>query len=323
MYLAADIGGTKTHLSLYEQENEKFIPIKEKKFPSGHYFSLEKILQEFLSPSEKIEKACFGVAGPVHEEKCETPNLAWLIDSNSLKKELKTQKVVLINDLVANAYGIKTLSEKDFFVLNPGKSFLKNNQTIVSAGTGRGGVGLFFDGKTHKPFASEGGHCDFFVRNKEESDLFFYLQKKYGAHISVERVLSGPGLENIYLYLVEAHLYTQSPLEKTKEKSLAQIISEKALSKECSLCEKALDFFVSFYGAEAGNSVLKFYALGGVFLGGGIAPKILDKLKTPLFMQSFINKGRMKSLLSNVPVKVILNEETALLGSAYYAKHIL
>lgn len=323
MYLAADIGGTKTHLALYEQENEGYIPIKQKKFPSGQYSSLEKILQEFLSPSEKIEKACFGVAGPIHEEKCETPNLAWLIDSNSLKKELKTQKVVLINDLVANAYGIKTLSEKDFFVLNQGKSSLKGNQTIVSAGTGLGEVGLFFDGESHRPFASEGGHCDFFVRNKEECDLFFYLQKKYGEHISIERVLSGPGLENIYQYLVETHLHTQSPLEKTKEKSLAQIISEKALTKECALCEKALDFFVSFYGAEAGNSVLKFYALGGLFLGGGIAPKILDKLKKPLFMQTFTSKGRLKSLLSSIPVKVILNEETALLGSAYYAKHIL
>lgn len=323
MYLAADIGGTKTHLALYEQKKEAYIPIKQKKFPSGDYSSLEKILQEFLSSSEKIEKACFGVAGPVHQEKCETPNLAWFIDSNSLKKELKTQKVVLINDLVANAYGIKTLSEKDFFILNQGENFLKGNQTIVSAGTGLGEVGLFFDGKTHKPFASEGGHCDFSIRNKEECDLFFYLQKKYGEHISLERVLSGPGLENIYQYLVETYSHTQSPIEKTKEKSLAQIISEKALTKTCSLCEKALDLFISFYGAEAGNSVLKFYALGGVFLGGGIAPKILDKLKTPLFMQFFTNKGRLKPLLSNIPVKVILNEETALLGSAYYAKHLL
>ena len=323
MYLAGDIGGTKTHLALYEKKNTNYIPIKQKKFPSGSYLSLEKILKEFLSSSEKIEKACFGVAGPVHQGRCETPNLAWIIDEKILKKELKTQKVALINDLVANAYGIRTLSEKDFFVLNEGTAGTEGNQTIVSAGTGLGEVGLFFDGQNHSPFASEGGHCDFFVRNKEEANLFFYLQKKYGDHVSLERVLSGPGLENIYEYLITTYSQEQVFLEKTKEKSLAQIVSEKGLSKECFFCEKALDLFTSFYGAEAGNSVLKFYALGGLFLGGGIAPKILEKLKTSIFMKAFTAKGRMGSLLSTISVKVILNEETALLGSSYYAKHIL
>jgi glucokinase len=294
MYLAADIGGTKTHLALYEQKNKTYTIIKQKKFPSGQYSSLEKIIQEFLSSSEKIEKACFGVAGPIHEERCETPNLAWIIDKKTLQKELKTQKIALINDLVANAYGIKALSEKDFFVLNQGKVYLQNNQTIVSAGTGLGEVGLFFNGQSHQPFASEGGHCDLFLRNKEEIDLFFYLQKKYGEHVSIERVLSGPGLENIYHFLVDTHLYTQPPLEKTKEKSLAQLVSEKALNQECTLCEKALDLFVSFYGAEASNSVLKFYALGGVFLGGGIAPKILEKLKTPVLLVPTRFEGRSR-----------------------------
>jgi len=319
MYLAADIGGTKTHLALYELSQEGFTPLRQKKFSSANYPSLEKILEEFLLPEEKIKKACFGLAGPIHEGRCITPNIAWVVDQRHLQKALKIEKVALINDIVANAYGVKTLSEKDFYNLNRGKNYPSANQTIISAGTGLGEVGLFFDGDAHRPFASEGGHSDLFVRNKEEIDLFLFLQKKYGQHVSIERVLSGPGLENIY------HCLTQDkgPLEKTPKQSLASLISEKGLKKECPICEKALELFVSFYGAEAGNCVLKFYALGGVFLGGGIAPKILEVLKSPLFMEAFTAKGRLQELLASVPIKVILNEETALLGSAYYAKHLL
>ena len=320
MYLAADIGGTKTHLAIYNEGDSHYLVVREKKFASKDYDSLEKIVVEFMAnATEKVSKACFGIAGPIKEGKSETPNLPWTVDVKELQKILKTQNIILINDLAANAYGLNTLSDKDFCVLNKGQIYPESNQAIISAGTGLGEAGLLFDKNGYKPFASEGGHCDFLSRNEEEIGLFLYLKTKFMEHVSIERALSGPGLKNIYNYLVD----TKKAKTMLLEKPTSRIISEKALKKECPVCEKALDLFIDLYGAEAGNIALRFFALGGVFIGGGIAPKILEKFKTPAFMTSFISKGRMKSLLSPIPVKIILKEETALLGSAYYANHYL
>lgn len=316
MYLAADIGGTKTHLAIYNEGDDEYVPIREKKFASKDYDSLEKIVIEFMKGSkERFSKACFGIAGPIKEGKSETPNLPWVVDVKKLQDILKTLHIELINDLVANGYGLNTLSEKDFYVLNKGQPHLRGNRALISAGTGLGEAGLLHDKHEYKPFASEGGHCDFIARNEEEMELFFYLKKIFQGHVSVERALSGPGIKNIYNYLVD----TKKATTTLSEQPLAKVISEKALKKECPACEKAIDMFISLYGAEAGNIALRFYALGGVFIGGGIAPKILEKFKNPSFMTAFMSKGRMETLLSTIPVKIILKEETALLGSAYYA----
>lgn len=323
MFLAADIGGTKAHLALYDQVG-KYIPIKQKKFESKKYSSLEEILQEFLEDkNSNIEKACFGIAGPIREGKCETPNLPWIVETRKLQKVLGTQKIELINDLIANSYGIEVLSEKDYFVVNAGSKIEGGNQAILSPGTGLGEAGRVFDGKKYIPFASEGGHCDFLVRNEEELGLFQYLKQRFTAHVSIERALSGPGLENIYHYLIQAK--GMQPLHgQTVEKgSLAKVISEEGLKKSCPVCQKALEIFIDIYGAEAGNLALKFFAVGGFFIGGGIAPKILQEFKNPRFMNAFSSKGRMEHILRSIPIKIILNEETALLGAAYFASHIM
>jgi glucokinase len=319
VYLAADIGGTKAHFALYKESND-YHPIRQKKFESKHYSSLEEILQKFIQTSnDVITKACFGIAGPIREGKCTTPNLPWVIEIKKLKNILKTEKVALINDLIANTYGINILSESDFFVLNSGKENPRGNQAIISAGTGLGEAGGVFDGRKHVAFASEGGHCDFLARNEEEFELFHYLKKKFHEHVSIERVLSGPGLENIYHFLVEAKKIKVSSLSLKEGDSLAKAVSERGLNKTCAACTTALEMFLDFYGAEAGNLALKFFAEGGVFIGGGIAPKILPMFQTPRFMQAFTSKGRMQDVLRTIPVKIILNEETALLGAAYYA----
>jgi glucokinase len=316
MYLAADIGGTKAHLAIYQEGDEQYRPVREKKFASKEYPTLEKIVIEFMeSAKEKLSKACFGIAGPIKEGKSETPNLPWLVDSETLKEILKIEKVALINDLSANGYGLNTLQESDYYTLNSGKHYERGNGALISAGTGLGQAGLLFHQGDYIPFASEGGHCDFLARNEEEIELFFYLKKIIGGHISIERALSGSGLKNIYHYVVDM----KKAKTTLKEVPLAKTISEKALKKECPACEKALEIFIRFYGAEAGNLALRFFALGGIFLGGGIAPKNLELFKTPVFMEAFTSKGRMKNLLSTIPVKIILKEETALLGSAYYA----
>lgn len=323
MYLAGDIGGTKTHLAIYEEKGGVYKPIREDKFPSKDYSNLNTIAKKFLNvKNEKIKKACFGIAGPITNNVCRATNLPWVIDAKEIASDLGITSVGLINDLEANAYGIKTLKEEDFFVLNKGVPE-QCNQALISAGTGLGEAGLYWNKKEHIPFACEGGHCDFSPRNKEEVDLFYYLQKKFGTHISFERVLSGPGLENLYHYLVDTKKEIAAFPEEMNPKSLAKCITEKGLAKSCPASVKALDWFVSLYGSEAANAALKFYALGGVYLGGGIAPKILEKFKTPIFMRAFIEKGRFEKLLSLIPVKIVLNEDTALLGSAYYASHYL
>lgn len=319
MFLAGDIGGTKTHLALYDEELNK--PVKEQKFSSQNYASLLDILSDFIEEKDKITRACFGIAGPIKEGLCKTTNLPWIIETKSIKKKLSINAVSLLNDLEANAWGIKTLTEKDFFCLNKTGSSEKAHKALISAGTGLGEAGLFFDGKDHIPLACEGGHCDFAPNSEIELLLWRYLKDKFG-HVSVERVLSGPGLVNIYRFFSEQTEISKGSSNKLDQIS-AQTVSEKALNNECPNCVKALDLFISIYGAEAGNLALKFLALGGLYIGGGIAPKILQKMKNNIFMSSFINKGRFSALLESIDVKVILNPHTALLGAGFFAKNYL
>ncbi|MGH8403816.1 MAG: glucokinase, partial [Gammaproteobacteria bacterium] len=230
--------------------------------------------------------------------------------------------VDLINDLEAHAYGLPLLAEKDFAVLHPGATGATGNQAIIAAGTGLGEAGLIWDGKAHIPYSTESGHADFAPRNELEIDLLRYLLREFNEHVSYERVLSGPGLYNVYRFLRERGEQLESPevAAGLKVSDPAAVITQAALAGICRLCSQALDLFVACYGAEAGNLALRAMATGGIFIGGGIAPKILAKLKGPAFLQAFLAKGRMRKLVEQIPVKVILNDKAALLGAANYAR---
>ena len=317
MILAGDIGGTNARLALFDPAGGKLREIASQSFPSRNYKTLDEIVATFVrAHGKRAERACFGIAGPVRNGRSETPNLAWIVDASTLAKAAGIASARLINDLEANAYGIGALEENDFVVLNPGV-VTAGNAAVIAAGTGLGEAGLFWDGKYHRPFPTEGGHCDFSARDELEADLMLYLHKRFG-HASWERVVAGPGIHNIFSFLLETGRGEEPPwlADELKHQDPPAVISRLALENKSELCVKTLDMFVSFYGAEAGNLALKTMAVGGVYVGGGIAPRIISKLKDPTFMKSFTAKGRMSELLEAIPVRVILNDRTALLGAA-------
>ena len=321
MFLVGDIGGTKTNIAILEPFNGTFKTLYEKSFISNNYDSLrtivDKVINEDLKHQFKITRACFGVAGPIKDGLCDATNLPWLVDSKKIAEllNLPHNNVCLLNDLEAAAYGLQVLGDKDVFVLNEGIPQKNGNLALISAGTGLGESIIFWDGGKYRPSPSEGGHTDFAPRNKIEIELLNYLISKYG-RISYERILSGPGLLNVYNFFKDTTYQNTPPwlLERLKKEDPSAVISDIAMSKKDICCEKALDLFVSIYGAEAGNLALTALATGGVFIGGGIAPKILDKLKEGAFMQAFTHKGRLSVLISQIPVKVILNDKIPLLG---------
>lgn len=323
MYLVGDIGGTKTNIAILDFSSGKFKTLFEKSFPSKDYDSLrtivKKVYEEDIKGKFNISKACFGVAGPVKNGKCDATNLPWLVDSKKIAEVLKLNEVSLLNDLEAAAYGIECLEDKDLIVLNKGEEQKGGTRCLISAGTGLGESIMIYDGKNYRPIPSEGGHTDFAPRTKIEMDLLENLIAKYG-RISYERVLSGPGLANVYEFFKKTSYQDISAWlsDRIKQEDPSAVISEVGMSKKDEACEKALDLFVSIYGAEAGNLALKSLATGGVYIGGGIAPKILDKLKEGSFMQSFINKGRLAVMISQMPVKVILNPKHPLMGCGNY-----
>jgi glucokinase len=256
----------------------------------------------------------------VRNGRVETSNLPWIVDSQKLATELHLQKTTLINDLEANAWGIPALDPKDVVNLNHVKGTPVGNQAVIAAGTGLGEAGMYWDGSQHHVFACEGGHADFAPRNELEIELFRYLSARFG-HVSYERIISGPGLVNVYRFLRDTNrgVEPQWLTDEMAHSDPAAAISRASVGGKCGLCEQAVDVFVSIYGAESGNLALRLMALGGVFLAGGIAPKMLSKLTSPLFMQSFLSKGRMQPLLESIPVRVITNDKIALLGAARYA----
>jgi glucokinase len=324
LILAGDVGGTNTRLGLFEVTRGRLRLLSEKKYLSKKFKGLENILGDFLRNCRGIASACFGVAGPVTEEVIIATNLPWWINIQSLQKTLSLKNVEVINDLVANAYGISALKKGDFEILNAGKA-KEGNQALISAGTGLGEGILFWDGKQHVPSPSEGGHAEFGPRNHLEMELFNYLSDRFD-HVSYERILSGEGLFHIYQFLKESKRFGLEPSwlsEKMKGEDPAHVISETASLKKNKLCLKALDLFTSIYGAAAGNLALQVMAVGGVFIGGGIAPKIIWKLKDGTFMKAFKDKGRLSHIVVHIPVKVIMNEKTALLGAASRAVNLL
>ncbi|PIQ83669.1 MAG: glucokinase [Candidatus Omnitrophica bacterium CG11_big_fil_rev_8_21_14_0_20_63_9] len=320
MILAGDVGGTKTNLALCTSHDGRVTPISQRSFPSQQYPGLETILEEFLeSHTRDLTGACFGIAGPVVDGRSHPTNLPWLVDVRVLQRTLGLDSVELINDLEATAYGVQTLPEEAFTVLNAGDPQPHGTLAIIAAGTGLGEAALIWNGHRYQAIASEGGHADFAPRNELEMELLRYLVKQFG-HASYERLLSGPGKVSIYQFLKETG-HGEEPAWLTEvlaHGDPSPVISEMALNGRSELCVKALKLFTSIYGAEAGNLALKYLARGGVYLGGGIAPKMLPLLQDGTFMQAFMDKGRLAVLLSRIPVRVILEERTALYGAASY-----
>jgi glucokinase len=266
------------------------------------------MLRAFLAAHPATPTAAsFAIAGPVREGRVQVTNLAWSVDAASLAVMLELDRVLLLNDLEANAWGLAALDEHDFRVLNAGRAGATGNAAVCSAGTGLGEAGLYWDGERHHPFACEGGHADFAPLTEQQEGLREFLAREY-EHVSYERVCSGPGLVNVY-----RHLAGFCDLGAAE-------ISRLALSHEDETAVAALDLLVEIYGAEAGNLALKLMATGGVYLGGGIPPRILPKLEDGAFMRAFTAKGRFDELLAGIPVRVILNDRTALIGAALAAE---
>lgn len=356
MILAGDIGGTKVNLALYDWKNDRVDPEREATFASSDFESFEDLLEEFLTPAEPEEEeeegmepseseedasadsgenesttsrpetvdvACFGVAGPVVDNRARTTNLPWIIDGNEIAKRFNIPRVRLLNDLEATAYGLLVLQPGELVVLNAGTPPKTNHPIgLIAAGTGLGEAILFWDGARYQPIPSEGGHADFGPNSDQEIELLRHLRTTY-LHVSYERVLSGAGLHAIYEFLRDSKKIEPTWLaERLKVMDPPAAIAEAGLKKQAEIAVQALDLFASIYGAEAGNLALKAMTLSGVYLAGGIAPKMLAKLKDGTFMRAFTAKGRYKRLLSTIPVRVIMNEKAAILGAAAVAAQI-
>jgi glucokinase len=321
MILAGDVGGTKVNLALYDFVNGKLTHTRDKQYKAKEYSGLEEIVKEFVV-AEKITAACFGVPGPVRDGRLRLTNLPWTLDSRELSTRLKIDYVFLINDLQANGYGIAELTSEQIFTLSEGDARQMANRALISAGTGLGEAFMIWDGRDYVPYPSEGGHSDFAPRNEDEIDLLRFLKQKYSGRISFERVVSGQGMPNIYEFLREVRGLDEPAwlAERMSKEDPNVVITELALAAKSEICEKAMDMFVSAYGAEAGNLALKILSLGGLYVGGGIAPRILEKLKDGTFMKAFTDKGRLSQLLVNTPVRIILESRTALMGAAAYAE---
>jgi glucokinase len=321
MILAGDVGGTKVHLALYDFVDGKLESFRDERYAAKNYSGLEEIVREFQG-ADTVTAACFGVPGPVRDGRLRLTNLPWTLDSRELTVSLGINHVFLINDLEANGYGVEELSADQVYTLSEGDSSHMGNRALIAAGTGLGEGLLIWNGRTHTPYPSEGGHTDYAPRNEDEIDLLRFLKQKYNGRISQERVVSGPGLTNIYEFLREVRGIDEPAwlAERMAVEDPNAVITELAMAAKSEICEKTLDMFVSAYGAEAGNLALKLLSVGGVYVGGGIAPRILEKLKDGRFMKAFTDKGRLSQLLVNMPVRVILESRAALLGAAAYAE---
>lgn len=328
LILAGDIGGTKTNLALIELEGMLTRTLAAQSFDSRGHASLENVVQIFLDQHKqaRIYAACFGVAGPVINGECRATNLPWVIASDSLAGALGLQRVGLLNDLATTAYGMLRLPESEFVDLNPTGKRTDGHRAVIAAGTGIGEAMLYWDGARYHPVASEGGHADFAPRNSLQDDLLVWMRQRYPDHVSIERILSGPAIENLYQFLHESD--HASPLAETvaaldAAADRSRVISEIALAGKDPLCQATMALFIEVYGAEAGNLALKYLSTGGVYIGGGIAPKILPLMRQKAFMQNFLAKGRFQPLLQKMRVRVSMNPHTAVLGAAHYAREFL
>ncbi len=322
MILAGDIGGTKTILALFEKVENGLREVAQQQFASRDFATFEEVIDLFYKshPGVETDAACFGAAGPVIEGECHTTNLAWNLSEKVLAGKLGTDRVKLLNDLEATAYGMLYLKEDAFVDLNPYGRKQKGNRAVIAAGTGLGEAILFWDGQGFHPSASEGGHCDFAPVTAQQESLLHWMRSRFKGHVSYERILSGPGIYTLYSYLGESG-FAPEPIDM---QNIGEGIDKSAMVSRCALeykdplCSEALRLFTEVYGQEAGNLALKALALGGIYIGGGIAPKIIPYMKDETFINAFFAKGRFGELLRGIEVKLSLNAETALLGAAHY-----
>jgi len=321
MILAGEIGATRTRLAAFETEGNRLQCVVEKNYVSQLRDGLSGILVDFIKTEGiPVHSACLGVAGPVRAGRSKISNLPWVIDAREVAMQLKLNSVGLLNDLEAYAYGIDGLESKDFITLGEGVDQAEGNRAVISAKTGLGMAGLYWDGFRHHPFACEGGHADFAPRNELQTELLVYLQKKYG-RISCERILSGPGIKNIYDFLRDTNKADEPEWLRTQISVAPDppaLISRFALEGKAAICDQTLSIFVSVFGAQTGNCALNFMSTGGIFIGGSIAAKIVPRMKDPVFLESFLDKGRMGTILKDMPVKIVINDDCGMIGAARY-----
>jgi glucokinase len=327
MILAGDVGGTKVHLSLYNFDAGRLKPRREQKFPAHEYASLDAVVNAFLSGEHagdrgQIVAACFGCPGPVRDGRLKLTNLPWTLDARDLQKSLGIEHIFLINDLEANGYGIPELAPEAISTLLPGDPAGVGHRGLISAGTGLGEALLIWNGRAYQPIPSEGGHADFAARNEREIRLLNYLRQTLKGRVSWERIVSGLGIKNVYEFLRDAEKLeeTQWLRDRIATEDPNAVISGCAADGSSELCVQTMKMFCSAYGAESGNLALKVLAMGGMYLGGGIAPKMLKILQDGEFKTAFLDKGRLSPLLETIPVRVILDDTCALLGAAAYAE---
>jgi len=321
LIIAGDIGGTKTNLAIFLVVGQSLNLERNQRYHSASYPSLNAILREFLKDEKRpLLAACFGVPGPVKNGRARPTNITWGVDAAEIAEEFSITYVSLLNDLAANAYGIAELKPGDFATVQEGASDAEGNRCVVSPGTGLGEAGLFWDGKRHRVWACEGGHTDFGPRNELEIALLEHLIKQYG-HVSYERVASGMGLENIYKFLRDTNRGNELPkvAAEIEAGDPGVIIARHAEFGTCPMCVQTIEIFLSCLGAEAGNMALKAMATGGVYLGGGIPAKMLNQFRSVAFTHAFNDKGRLSGFMATLPVRVILNDQAALLGAARFA----
>ncbi|MEO7029421.1 MAG: glucokinase [Acidobacteriaceae bacterium] len=327
MILAGDVGGTKVHLALYNFDAGRLLPVREHRFPALGYACLDDIVKAFLpDPAEKaqIVAACFGCPGPVRDGRLKLTNLPWTLDARDLQASLGIEHIFLINDLEANGYGIPELSSESVFTLFEGDPAAVGHRGLVSAGTGLGECLLIWNAKTrtHFPIPSEGGHCDFAPRTELEIDLLNYLRRTLKGRVSFERVVSGLGIQNVYTFLRDDRKMPEPQWlhDRLASEDPNAVIGQCGEDGSSEICFETLRIFAAAFGAEAGNVALKVLAMGGIYLGGGIAPKTLKTLQSGGFVHAFLDKGRLSPLLQSMPVRVILDQRCALLGAAAYAE---
>jgi len=323
MIIAGDIGGTKTSLGIYSREGGVRHPIREETFASGDYESLESLVAEFLKDETiPVEKAAFGIAGPVVGSEVKTTNLPWIVSEENISETVGVKSAHLINDLEAIAHGIPSLDGEDLHTLNSGQRDDRGTMAVIAPGTGLGEAFLTCDHTGYRAHASEGGHSDFAPTGTVEIALLQYLRQHYD-HVSYERVCSGRGIPNIYAFLRDSGHEEEPPWlaeELAAVDDMTPVIIHHALHGEdpSSLCTAALDIFVSVLGAKAGNLALTVMATGGLYIGGGIPPRIIPALQRPSFVRAFTGKGRFSGLMEEIPVHVIINPKAALIGAACY-----
>ncbi|MBS1915969.1 MAG: glucokinase [Bacteroidetes bacterium] len=322
--IAADVGGTKTNMALFEATKTDVKLLKETSYHSSQYHSFPEMILQFMNEFKlnTPDRICAGVAGPVVHGSVSITNLPEQMSLQEIRNATGVQDVSLLNDLEITAYGLAALHKEDVITLQDGDASLKGNIAINAPGTGLGQCGIFWDGNLYHPFPTEGGHCDFSPRTELDFQLFHFFQNKYGI-VSWERLIGGPGIHDIYLFLKELrnHQEPEWLRQALQEKDPSAVISNAAVENKDAVCTEVMEHYVRYLARESSNLVLKMKATGGLFLGGGIPPKIAPLLQREIFLKNYYDCDRMGSLLRDVPIKVIMKEKTALWGAAYYGAY--